>query len=140
LVSVGNHVVEFSEIPGWIAPDLPGVTINSGQTTTFNDAYTKPQGSLTVTIEPDAVVSAGAKWRVDGGPWQNSGDVVTGLDDGTHTVEFIDISGWTTPDSQNITISNDESVTASGTYTEGDDSNGESGGGGGCFIGAMFFK
>jgi hypothetical protein len=35
-------------------------------------------GSLQVTINPAAAVSAGAQWQVDGGPFQNSGAVVSG--------------------------------------------------------------
>jgi hypothetical protein len=76
-----------------------------------------PMGALQVTINPAGAVSAGAKWQVDGGAWQNSGATVSGLSVGTHTVGFKSISGWSTPGNQAVTISSGSTIMASGTYT-----------------------
>ncbi|MEA3280352.1 MAG: hypothetical protein U9Q38_07115, partial [Thermodesulfobacteriota bacterium] len=45
-------------------------------------------GFLTVSIVPDAAITAGAEWRVDSGAWQKSGISVAGLSTGSHKVEF----------------------------------------------------
>ncbi|NIP25210.1 MAG: hypothetical protein GWN67_10845, partial [Phycisphaerae bacterium] len=62
-----------SVIAGWNEPNSETVQINDGQTTTTTGTYTVESGSLQVTISPPEAVAAGAQWRVDGGPWQDSG-------------------------------------------------------------------
>ena len=61
-------------------------------------------------------MSAGARWQVDGGAWQNSGVAVSGLSVGSHTVSFSSVAGWNTPGSQNVSISNHSTTTTTGTY------------------------
>ncbi len=86
-------------------------TIGSREYTGFEPkltvTYTPPPetGSLKVTISPSEVVSAGAQWSVDGGAWQDSNSTVGSLSVGSHTLSFKDVTGWTKPDSQTVTIS-----------------------------------
>lgn len=127
-----GHWVEFSDISGWKTPDDTNVTIVAGQTTTFYGVYTKQNSSLTVKIEPAAVVSAGAKWRVDEGPWLDSDYTELDLNDGVHTVEFKEISGWMTQEIQTITIVDGEDAVTSAVYTQS--GGGSDNSGGGCFI------
>lgn len=133
-LGTGNHWVEFNEIPGWQEPDFSNATITHGQTTTIIGVYVKPEESLTITIEPAAVVAAGAKWRVDGGPWQHSGDIVAVSNNATYSLEFKAVTGWTAPGIQTITIADGEDATISEEYTQrgnnGDDRFG-------CFIDAL---
>ncbi|MDE3067354.1 MAG: DUF5050 domain-containing protein [Verrucomicrobiota bacterium] len=75
-------------------------------------------GSLQVTINPSGAISAGAPWQVDGGAWQNSGATVSGLTVGSHNLSFKAISGWNTPNSQNVTINSSSTTLATGTYTQ----------------------
>lgn len=105
-------------------------------------------GSLTMTITPQEAVDDGARWRVDGGEWLISGDTVTNLSLGSHSVEFNEVSGWTTPETETAMINEGQTATLRGIYVEdneqaieGNPSNpsGESGGGGGCFIGNLLF-
>jgi len=56
--------------------------------------------TLKMFLEPAGAVAAGAQWRVDGGPWQNSGATVTNLIAGYHTVAFNTIPGWLTPSNE----------------------------------------
>ena len=49
-----------------------------------------PVGALTVTLTPQEAIDAGARWHVDGGEWQESGDTVSGLSVGSHTVKLQD--------------------------------------------------
>ena len=73
-------------------------------------------GSLEVTLSPAGVVNAGAQWQVDGGAWRNSGSTVAGLAVGSHTVGFSPVAGWVVPVSQNVTVSSNQTTTASGIY------------------------
>jgi hypothetical protein len=74
-------------------------------------------GSLQVTITPAAAVSAGAQWRRAGtSTWHDSGQTESGLSAGQYTVEFKDVSGWTTPAEQSVTISDGRASTTEGMY------------------------
>lgn len=61
-------------------------------------------GSLRVRIDPDAAVANGAKWRVDGGAWHESGFEATHMSAGPHTVEFSEARGFLTPPRETVTI------------------------------------
>ncbi len=117
-LSVGSHTVEFGDVSGWTKPVNQSVTINANQTTSASGNYTQQTGSLSVTITPSGAVSAGAQWRVDGGSWRNSGYTQSGLSVGSHTVEFGDVSGWTKPVNQSVTINANQTTSASGNYTQ----------------------
>jgi hypothetical protein len=122
-IVVGSYTVEFrDDVPGWTAPGNKTVQITNGETTAESGTYTvipadDSTGSLKVTLSPPEAVSAGAKWRVDGGDWFNSDYTQPGLTTGSHTVEFSAVPGWTAPDNQSVTIGNGENVSASGSYT-----------------------
>ena len=114
----GQHILSFSDVPGWAKPGDRLVTISSGRLTTATGNYTNDTGSLQVTIVPQGAIDSGAKWRVDSGSWLNSGEIVTGVSVGLHVVEFSDIANWTKPDNQSVTIVKDQTTTASGTYIQ----------------------
>ena len=61
-------------------------------------------GSLIVTLNPQTAIDAGAKWHVDGGVWQESGAMVSGLLAGDQTVYFKDIDGWIPPRMKIVTV------------------------------------
>jgi hypothetical protein len=114
----GQHTVTFSEVVGWNKPTNRTVTISKGKTTGITETYTQQTGSLTVTISPQGAIDAGAKWRRTGtSTWRDSGVAESGIPVGQYTVEFSDVSGWTKPANQPVTISNGQTATASGTYT-----------------------
>ncbi len=109
------------------------VTSSSSYSTTVNATLTigdvsdtfsvttesAPQtGNLQVTLGPGEAVSAGAQWNVDGGAWQNSGDTVTGLSVGSHTVNYKAVTGWTAPPSEQVNINSGETTYATGTYSQ----------------------
>ncbi len=77
-----------------------------------------PQGSLRVHISPEAALSAGAQWRVDGGAWQNSDARVDGLPPGSHTVSFAPVPGWTEPQDMPAAISDGAETLLSVAYVE----------------------
>ncbi len=74
-------------------------------------------GSLKVTISPTEAVNAGAQWKVDDRDWKNSGDTESVLSVGNHTVSFKTISGWSTPSNKTVSISANQTISATGAYT-----------------------
>jgi len=60
----------------------------------------QPAGSLQVIISPQAAIGLGAKWRIDGGDWRESGELVPDLPVGPHTIEFSEIDTWAEPAEQ----------------------------------------
>jgi len=64
-------------------------------------------GALTVVLEPSAARLTGAKWRVDGGAWQDSGRIVADLPVGRHTVSYASAAGWSAPPAESVQIVRD---------------------------------
>jgi hypothetical protein len=73
-------------------------------------------GALQVTLSPAAAIGAGAQWQVDGGVWQNSGDTVTNLVIGDHTLAFKDVAGWVKPTNRVVQIAFGETTVTNGSY------------------------
>ncbi len=78
----------------------------------------KATGSLIVDIKPVAARRDGARWRVDGGPWQKSGDTVSSLDVGKHKVTFKTIADWQTPEEEKASIRGRQTTELVVTYVE----------------------
>lgn len=89
---------------GNVAVRLPGAII--------------PPPSLRVMVQPEEAISGGAQWSLDGGTWQNSGVSLQGLEAGPHTVMFKEVSGWTSPNSLSIILTNGSSMTTNGLYLQ----------------------
>ena len=75
-------------------------------------------GSLKVTLTPAQAVTAGAQWRVDNGPWTQSGATVNNLSPGSHYVDFKTVAGWTAPSPTTIAVANGKATTASAAYVQ----------------------
>ncbi len=112
----GSHAVEFKDIFGWYTPQTQVVNIVADQVATASGTYVQQRGSLSVTIIPQSAIDAGAQWRVDDGPWQNSGETVSGLSVGQHVLRFKDLVVWTKPVDQMATILENQITTMSGGY------------------------
>ncbi len=116
-VATGNHVVSFTPVAGWIAPPSQNIFVDNKNPVALTGTYTPTvSGSLMVTIAPQAAIDGGATWQVDGGGPQASGATLTGLPLGTHTVSFSDVAGFTKPADLTVTITQDHTATATGTY------------------------
>ncbi len=116
---VGTHYLEFNDVPGWNKPAAQQVAVVGGQTTNVVANYTQDStaGTLIVTITPPAAATAGAKWRVNNGPPQNSGASVSLVPGSAYTVTFDSVSGWSAPQNQSITIQPGGTTLAIGNYT-----------------------
>ena len=73
-------------------------------------------GALVMQIVPSAAAQAGAQWRVDGGEWQDSAEIVQDLDVGSHAITFKEVSGWLTPPQQSVLIQSGQTRAATGKY------------------------
>ncbi len=73
-------------------------------------------GSLFVTLTPWQAIAGGAKWRVDGGAWQNNGATVGGLVPGEHVVDCAAVSGWITPVPESVQIDAGFTTSLARTY------------------------
>ena len=75
------------------------------------------EGSLKVTITPQASIDDGAQWRVDGGVWRDSGGTQSGLSVGSHIVDFKEINGWTKPGDTTVNIQSGQTTTLTKSYS-----------------------
>ena len=108
----GAHRVEVHD--GQVAPGSYVVA----DAVRFVAVSVVPTGALKVTLNPPAAVAAGAQWRVDGGPWQNSGATVTGLSVGDHTVEYNSLPDYTSPPNETVAILADTTTQLTRTYEQ----------------------
>ncbi|SYZ72225.1 exported hypothetical protein [Candidatus Zixiibacteriota bacterium] len=115
-IPVGEYDVEFSDIASWTPPANVPVTVTHNEMSTVEGTYTQETGSVVVTIEPQGARDAGAQWRLDGGPWLNSGATSGGIAVGAHTVEFKPIDCWVEPDPIIVQVTLGELVSETGTY------------------------
>jgi hypothetical protein len=114
---VGTHIVECLAVTGWPKPDAQNATISYNTTTNLTITYPVPTGSVTVAIEPEDAVAAGAKWRVDSGAWNASGATVSNLSIGQHVVSYNEISGWTRPADASVTAAYGSPISITGAYS-----------------------
>ncbi|WP_243312818.1 DUF1566 domain-containing protein [Fundidesulfovibrio agrisoli] len=112
-VADGEHTIEFNQVGSWTTPQSQTITATPGQAFQLTGDYA---AQLAVNILPQAAATAGAKWRVDGGSWQQPGAYVSALSAGQHTLEFSAVPGWKTPAAQAVTFQAGQPQTLAGTY------------------------
>jgi subtilisin-like proprotein convertase family protein len=76
---------------------------------------TGSSGALKVTLTPEGIPNAGARWMVDGGTENESGVTQT-LSEGTHRITFKDIDGWVTPEAVSVSVTSGNIRSVSGQY------------------------
>lgn len=74
------------------------------------------QGALVVAILPDQALKTGAQWRLSGKDWVNAG-TKTDLTPGKYKVEYKEVTGWTTPQIQEVEVVVGQNAQITGTYT-----------------------
>ncbi|MEN6307611.1 MAG: right-handed parallel beta-helix repeat-containing protein, partial [Anaerohalosphaeraceae bacterium] len=86
----GNPRIMDGNDDGMSVVDMGAYELEPGTTQTS-------RGSLSVIIEPNEAVDAGAMWRIEGSAeWHNSGDVIE-LSPGYYKLEFSEFSDWFEP-------------------------------------------
>jgi hypothetical protein len=117
-LSTGSHSIAFKAVNGWATPANQTITVTLNQLTTITGIYVAQTGSLRVDLAPPSAIAAGGRWQVDGGPFQNSGTVISGLSVGSHTITFKPVDGWVTPANQTVTIILNQTIAAAAFYAE----------------------
>ena len=119
---LGDSLIEDDETVEVVLEAAPGTQTYRGGTYTDATVIIKdtpvPVPDVTTvkyTLSPDAVVTAGAQWKIDDGAWNDSGATVTATA-GTHTIYFKDVNGYTTPASQTITLAAGEEKIGTAAY------------------------
>ena len=111
-------------MPGYLAIPLTNdpIVTNGATTVVTNPYYPAPPaasgalGSLTVNITPANL--AGTGWRFFGETgWSNSGATALNLLPDTYLIQFEPVSGYVTPPSLAVPVSNGKSVQLAGNYT-----------------------
>ncbi len=111
-----TYPVEFLPVAGWSTPATTNLLVASGELNSYTFTYLQVSTGLRVYINPSAAVTAGARWRIIGGSWMDSG-MFLGVEAGTYTVEFTDgLNGWYTPDDVVAVVSNGYTSEKSGYY------------------------
>lgn len=73
-------------------------------------------GSVQVTLAPGGVASAGARWRLDGGTWQQSGATLSGVWTGAHSVTFKAVADYASPAKATVTVLENQTTQLAATY------------------------
>jgi hypothetical protein len=118
-IGAGMHTVTFTSATGWITPASQAVTVVASQRTSTTGVYRKPV-MLIVNISPAGAISSGAGWRLYGWgqQWLSSGATISleGYVGTNQRVEFKDVTGWSTPPSQDFTPTANQTTTLTGIY------------------------
>jgi len=73
-------------------------------------------GMIIVIIGPQVIIDSGAMWRVENGPWKKSGESISDLPLGPHTIEFQEVSNWIKPEKKNVMIEEGKTATINVIY------------------------
>jgi hypothetical protein len=112
-LSAAAHTNVYVQLGGWVSPSDETLTLLPGENRVITRIYERP--SIVVTIKPDEAIAAGAQWNLDGGPWTNSGAVVT-APIGVHTVNFSAVTGWISPANVVTQLTGTANTSVTGTY------------------------
>ena len=93
--------------------DVAEVTINWWTPT----VAVQNSGGLSVFLAPAEAVSAGARWRLSGGDWKESGATITDLASGIHKVEFIRVTGWQPIKNHYVVVASGKTETLEANYS-----------------------
>ena len=128
-VPVGDYSVRFLPIGGWVTPaNIDFSVIPYG--VTLSAYYDPAEGWVRIYIVPVGARNAGAQWNLRNPRYPEGEDEY--IDSGVSTenlpnglqigprrdVAFKTVSGWTKPAPFEVTIVDDDTVEATGTYTE----------------------
>jgi len=102
-VEVHQNGETSSDISFDLGLEATSVTGGSGPAVVNAGAYVQQFGSLLVNITPQGAIDAGAKWRVDGGVWRDSGDEIV-QPVATYIVDFSSVFGWQRPASVEVDV------------------------------------
>ncbi len=113
-IVVGNYKILFSNVSGRVKPEVKTITVKNGATTTVSAAYTQNTGSISVTIDGPKE----ARWSIDGRGSYTSGQTVSEILVGNHTITFSYVRGWKNPADKRVTVTRGAVESVRGVYSE----------------------
>ncbi len=121
VLNTGSYTVEFLALTGYVTPANQTKYVASNSQVTVTGTYTQnnPQGQLTVTLSPS---NASYNIRNAGGgvvyASQTGASKTFTLNAGSYTVEFLALSGYTTPAAVTKYIEGGGHETVNGVYSQ----------------------
>jgi uncharacterized delta-60 repeat protein len=121
-VDPGSYEVCFGAVAGYAAPECQVVDVVAGTNTPVEGVFTSNpdapgatgHGYLRVTTDP----AVPAQILIDGLPRDSWGLNWVKLEPGSYEVAFTDVQGFTTPDSQVVSVTADSTSVVQGNYIE----------------------
>jgi hypothetical protein len=110
-----TYSIEFSGVPGFIAPASKTVTLTDGQTNVLAARYLGDAG-LQVNLEPGSAVNAGARWFIVGETKSRPSGRVIKRAPCQYEVDFVPVPGFTKPATQQVTLTNGRTNVLNLTY------------------------
>ena len=121
LTAIPNTGYRFNVWTGASSGSSPSITVlmDRNKTVDANFSPGPPAGGVLVNISPPEVVAAGAQWKIDDDPWQNSGASYTPTSgNGDRFIKFKDIPGWITPANVYVLVSTGVSASKTASYKQ----------------------
>jgi hypothetical protein len=116
----GTYEVCYGEVEDYEPPPCEDAIVTAGTTTTVTGDYTESIGEPGPTnfgmLRVETSPPVRSQIYVDGEPMDTWGLTWVKLSPGPHTVSFGDVSEFSTPASQDITITNGATTTVIGTF------------------------
>jgi hypothetical protein len=118
-VQPGSYTVDWADVSGWITPSAQTKDVGIGLMVEFNSVYEPQPSTIIIDPEPDSI---NAPWYITGpNGYSNSGngdEVIEGIQAGDYLVDWGDVTGWYTPQSESQNISIAQSISFTGNYVE----------------------
>ncbi len=115
-LKAGLHSLSYTPLPGFLDPIVKSVDLSPGEARSIPVQYSRIEGAISVVLLPGAAAASGAQWQLGGGALQNSGVVLSSLPLADYTIDFTSLSGWETPPSVIVSLTNQGTVTVTGKY------------------------
>ncbi len=112
----GAYNVAFADVDYWLTPESLSVQLTAGGLTEVEARY-EPGGELTVSIDPQEVVDAGAKWRLDGEETSHSSGETLLLMEGSYHITFDTPTYWIPPAAHQVEINQYETFHLTASFT-----------------------
>ena len=111
------YTVTFKSVNGWATPaPQKNVQVKDNVNKTVTGTYAQQHGSPKVIISPSAAAYVGATRGIDGNTWDRRRDHGAKHPLGKYSLIFKSVTGWTAPETENVTISKNVTSPAKGAY------------------------